>query len=84
MVSTGSGRNKLRMRRATIVSLAFLAIVLWFGADIAWRIRYQTFASLDLSVAWAYAALPIGAFFSIVAVLAHSIDPRRLELETAQ
>ena len=67
-----------------LVSLAFLGVLLWFGADIAWRIRHQTFSSLDLSIAWAYAALPVGALFSIVAVIANYFDPKRLELETAQ
>jgi TRAP-type C4-dicarboxylate transport system permease small subunit len=44
----------------TGVTLAFLAVLLWFGVTW-WRVRFQTFASLDLSMAWAYAALPVGA-----------------------
>lgn len=79
----GPGRRALQ-RLITAASLAFLAVVLWFGVDITWRIRYQTFASIDVSIAWAYAALPVGALFSMLAVLANHFDPKRLELETAQ
>jgi len=79
----GASRRALQAL-ITAVSLAFLLVILWFGVDIAWRIRHQTFASLDISIAWAYAALPVGALFSIVAVVANYFDPQRLELETAQ
>lgn len=68
----------------TLCSLAFLGVLLWFGIDLAWRVRFQTFASMELSMAWAYAALPVGAALSIVAVLAHHVDPMNEELENAQ
>lgn len=68
----------------TLSSLAFLAVLLWFGIDLAWRVRFQTFASLDLSMAWAYAALPVGAALGLVAVLAQHLDPMNEELESAQ
>ncbi|WP_395702036.1 TRAP transporter small permease [Aquabacterium sp.] len=68
----------------TLSSLAFLGVLLWFGIDLAWRVRFQTFASMELSMAWAYAALPVGAALSIVAVLAHHVDPMNEELENAQ
>jgi TRAP-type C4-dicarboxylate transport system permease small subunit len=68
----------------TVVSLAFLGVLLWFGIDLATRVRFQTFASMELSMAWAYAALPVGAALAIVAVLAHHLDPVHEELEAAQ
>lgn len=68
----------------TGVSLVFLLVLLWFGIDLAWRVRFQTFASLELSMAWAYAALPVGAALGLVAVIAHHFDPLDRELETAQ
>lgn len=68
----------------TGVSLAFLGVLVWYGADLAWRVRFQTFASMELSMAWAYAALPVGAALAMVAVLAHHLDPVNEELETAQ
>lgn len=66
------------------VTLIFLGVLLWFGVDLAWRVRFQTFASMDLSMAWAYAALPTGAALSMLAVIAHAFDPQNHELETAQ
>ena len=52
--------------------------------DSAWRVRHQELAGLEMiSIAWGYLALPVGAFFSIVAVLANHFDPRHMELDTA-
>jgi hypothetical protein len=33
---------------------------------------------------WAYLALPVGAVFSLFGIAANFLDPKRLELETAQ
>ena len=75
-----------RVVRTTItaVSLAFLAVLIWYGSNLAWRVRFQTFASMELSMAWAYAALPVGAALAVVAVLAQHADPRNTELDNAQ
>jgi TRAP-type C4-dicarboxylate transport system permease small subunit len=66
------------------VTLVFLAVVTWYGFDLAWRIRFQTFATLPMSIAWAYLALPVGALFSMLAVVANYIDPLNRELELAK
>ena len=82
-----SGR---RMRRVldTMVALAALgliAIVVWIGWDYAQRGRVQTVIGLeDVSMFWAYLALPVGGVFSAIAILGNWLDPKRLELETAQ
>ena len=68
----------------TGVSLVFLGVLVWFGVNLLWRVRAQTFASMELSMAWAYAALPVGALLSIVAVLANHADPINEELDNAQ
>lgn len=68
----------------TGVSLVFLLVLVWFGTELAWRVRYQTFASVDLSMAWAYSALPVGAALALLAVLAQHFDPVNEELENAQ
>ncbi len=64
-------------------TLAVLVILLWAGIQIAWRVRFQVMAGLEVSITWAYAAIPVGAAFAILAVLAHHFDPRRLELDNA-
>ncbi len=68
----------------TGVSLTFLGVLLWFGINLVWRVRSQTFASMELSMGWAYAALPVGAALSIIAVLANHADPVNEELDNAQ
>ena len=78
-----------RWRRAVrliilVVTAAFLGLLAWLGYDLAWRIRFQTFASMPISISWAYLALPIGATFSLLAVLAHYFDPINRELESQQ
>jgi TRAP-type C4-dicarboxylate transport system permease small subunit len=44
----------------------------------------QSMIGLDgVSMFWAYLALPVGAAFSIVAIIGFWLDPQRMELETA-
>lgn len=80
-----SGRAR-RLLEAVITAaeLALLVIMFWWGVDMAYRVRFQNLAGLEISIAWAYAAIPVGAIFAIPAVIAHYFDPQRHELETAQ
>lgn len=64
-----------------ILTLVFLVIVLVFGIDMVHRVRFQTLAGLEISISWAYAAIPTGVLFGILAVLANYLDPRRGEIE---
>ncbi|MBL0946008.1 MAG: TRAP transporter small permease [Hydrogenophaga sp.] len=82
-LSRGAWRQVVRWT-ITLVNLAFLSVLIWFGIDLVVRVRFQTFASMDLSMGWAYAALPVGAALAVVAVIAHHIDPQNEELATAQ
>lgn len=75
-------RRRLDGLIATSV-LLLLGVMIWWGIAIAWRIRFQNVAGLDISIAWAYLAIPVGALFAVVAVLAHLLDPKRNELDTA-
>ena len=68
----------------TALTLGFLGVKLVFGIDMAHRVRFQTLAGLEISIAWAYAAIPTGALFGILAVLSNHLDPRRGELDTQQ
>ena len=81
-----SGRRLRRVLDAmvAIAALLLIAVIVWVGWDYAQRGRVQTVTGLeDVSMFWAYLALPVGGVFSAVAVIANWIDPRRLELETA-
>jgi len=85
MLRTARGRWLTALRGLiTGTALAYLAVLLWYGLDLTWRVRFQTFSSGDLSMAWAYAALPVGALFCMVGVLGHHLDPVNEELENAQ
>ena len=82
-VSRGAWQQVVRWT-ITLASAAYLGVLLWFGIDLATRVRFQTFASMELSMAWAYAALPVGAALALLAVAAHHLEPLNEELDNAQ
>jgi TRAP-type C4-dicarboxylate transport system permease small subunit len=65
-------------------TLLFLIVVVWFGWDVVYRVRFQNLAGLEIPISWAYAAIPVGAMFGILGVFANWLDPRRGELEAQQ
>jgi TRAP-type C4-dicarboxylate transport system permease small subunit len=79
-----------RMRRVldavvSVAALALMLIVLWWGWDYAMRGRVQSMAGLEsLSMMWSYLALPVGSVFCLFGIVGNFLDPKRLELETAQ
>jgi TRAP-type C4-dicarboxylate transport system permease small subunit len=79
-----------RMRRVldTVVAIAALmlsAVILWWGWDYAQRGRVQSMIGLEgVSMFWAYLALPVGAVFSMIGIIGNWLDPKRMELESAQ
>ena len=79
-----------RMRRVldTAVALAALllcTVILWWGWDYAQRGRVQSMIGLEgVSMFWAYLALPVGALFSMIGIVGNWLDPKRMELESAQ
>jgi TRAP-type C4-dicarboxylate transport system permease small subunit len=67
-----------------VVSIAAL-VILWWGWDYAMRGRVQSMAGLEsLSMMWSYLALPVGSVFCLFGIVGNFLDPKRLELETAQ
>jgi TRAP-type C4-dicarboxylate transport system permease small subunit len=69
----------------TLVTVVFLGVLVWYGADIAWRTRFQEIGGIEfLPMSVGYAALPVGALCAIFAVVANFLDPRHNELETQQ
>jgi TRAP-type C4-dicarboxylate transport system permease small subunit len=66
-------------------ALTLILIIIWWGWDYAQRGRVQTVIGLEnVTMFWAYLALPVGGVFSIIGIIGNLIDPQRLELETAQ
>lgn len=60
------------IRLVSIATTLFLGILIWFGYKMTLRVVHQDAAMLNLSVAWFYAAIPVGALLALPAVwLAH-------------
>ncbi|WP_137894921.1 TRAP transporter small permease [Ramlibacter sp. 2FC] len=68
-----------------LAALALVAVIIWWGWDYANRGKVQTMIGLeDVSMFWAYLAMPVGGLFAVIGILGNLLDPQRLELETAQ
>lgn len=63
--------------------LTMLGVMFWFGWTMAQRVRFQEMAGLEVSMAWGYAAIPLGSLFAMLGTLAHFLDRRSAELENA-
>jgi TRAP-type C4-dicarboxylate transport system permease small subunit len=68
----------------TAATMLFLLVVVWYGWDVVYRVRFQNLAGLEIPISWAYAAIPVGAMFGMLGLLANYLDPKRGELETQQ
>lgn len=63
-----------RWRRAlewalALISGGFLLFLALLGAQLAWRMRFQMLPSLEVSIAWVYLAIPVGALLGAIAAL---------------
>jgi TRAP-type C4-dicarboxylate transport system permease small subunit len=68
-----------------IASLALILIIIAVGWDYAQRGKVQTIIGLEeYSMFWAYLAMPLGGVFALLGIVGNFLDPKRLELETAQ
>jgi TRAP-type C4-dicarboxylate transport system permease small subunit len=82
--------SKPGMRRVldwvvAIASLALVFVMLTVGWDYAQRGRVQTTIGLEnVSMFWAYLAIPAGAVFAALGIAGNLLDPKRNELETQQ
>lgn len=57
-----------------VVVLVFLFILGWYGYEMTMRVRHQEVALIYISMSWFYAALPTGAVFSIIGVIARYVE----------
>jgi len=80
--SSGALRRGLEAA-ALAASLSMLGIMFWFGWMMAERVQFQEMAGLEVSMSWGYAAIPFGAVFAMLGAVAHFLDRRSEELETA-
>ncbi len=55
---------------ANLLSMLFFAVLLWQGVAMTERVLGQTLAGVGISIAWVYAALPVGSALALVALAA--------------
>jgi TRAP-type C4-dicarboxylate transport system permease small subunit len=60
-----------------VLTLIFFAILFWQGLAMTERVANQTLAALQISIAWVYAALPVGSVFISISVLGCMIRAAR-------
>jgi TRAP-type C4-dicarboxylate transport system permease small subunit len=58
-----------------VAALVVLSVACVFGFQLVWRIRYQVLAGVEISIAWAYLAIPVGALLCLVALIARFLQP---------
>lgn len=66
------------------LTLVFFSILFWQGWAMTERVMRQKLAALDISIAWVYAALPVGSVFILIAVLGCMIRAARGDWYTAR
>ncbi|AXS83331.1 TRAP transporter small permease [Marinobacter sp. Arc7-DN-1] len=69
-----------------------LLVLIYFGTAMTFRVQSQMLSGLGISIAWAYAAMPVGAGFALIAVVARlmgqamgqeTIGPDREEVKSS-
>ena len=66
-------------------ALVLVGVIVWWGWDYANRGSVQSMIGLEnVSMFWAYLAMPVGGVFAVIGIIGNLLDPQRLELETAQ
>jgi len=55
-------------------SCAVLTLAVWYGLKMIGIVRYQTLAGLGISIAWSYAAVPVGCALALPTVILRTID----------
>ena len=69
----------------SLAALALIGVIIWWGWDYAQRGDVQSMAGLEsVSMFWAYLAMPVGGLFCVIGIIGNLVDPKRMELETAQ
>lgn len=51
------------------LSVVFFCILFWQGWAMTERVMPQKLAALEISIAWVYAAIPVGSVFILLAIL---------------
>jgi TRAP-type C4-dicarboxylate transport system, small permease component len=75
--------NTWALRIVTALVVGFLLILIWYGWEIAIRVKSQNVAMLNISAFWMYVSIPIGAILALPSVLEwHLVNVEQSEPET--
>lgn len=79
-------RARGRFRRVLVgflalCSLTLVAHMFWYGWEMAERAAFNVNPTLGISTSWGFAAVPVGAAFAAMAIVAHLLDPPAREID---
>ena len=81
---SGARTKRFLDAMVALAALLLVSVIIIVGWQYAQRGTVQSVIGLeDVSMFWAYLALPVGGVFSAIAIVGNWLDPQRLELETA-
>ena len=82
---SGARTRRFLDTMVALAALLLIGVIVIVGWQYAQRGSVQSVIGLEnVSMFWAYLALPVGGVFSAIAIIANWLDPQRLELENAQ
>ncbi|NRB56416.1 MAG: TRAP transporter small permease [Salinicola sp.] len=56
-----------------LLSLIFFSVLVVYGAMLVDRVSSQVLSSLNVSIGWAYAAIPVGSCFAVISLIAELV-----------
>lgn len=72
------------IRIVTAATALFLCILFWFGYKMTLRVVNQQVAMLNVSVAWFYVSIPVGALLAVPGLFLAHLDAERAHLESME
>jgi TRAP-type C4-dicarboxylate transport system permease small subunit len=67
-----------------LLCLLFFLLLTYYSYQMGLRVQSQRMAGMDISIAWAYSALPVGSVFAVLALVGRLLDPAMRELPEAR
>lgn len=77
MVEILKGKSKVVLEKIILwICGIFSVFLIYFGSQLTFRVIEQSTPTLQYSMAWAYAAIPLGALLMLLNIIAALIDPQ--------
>ncbi|MFP7335208.1 TRAP transporter small permease [Shouchella clausii] len=73
-------KNKARLQTIILsISAVFCLLLAYYGAQLTFMVIGQSTPTLQYSMAWAYAAIPLGALLMLLNTVALLLNPKKVE-----